>query len=317
MKTYAGYFLLSSWFFSAQSYANNWQKSVDAIASMQGCYEVSFEFQETESLRDDYQVRETPYRAEALEYIHFSRQGDRLILQNVMKLPGGMYLKHWRQVWEYEADWHYNFLGGNIWEKDFSSSAQGQWLQRVYQVDDSPRYECSANWSHTEQGSSWGCQTWAPLPRREYSQRSDYHILSRGNTHLITNTGWEHIQDNTKVILSPYEREAILSGQTEALDLVREAGLNRYIRVDPERCSDVKFWWEKQEQLWKVVQGVWDEVYEANDLLELKDSVNGRRLWQALFGLVRRYEALHPLSPEQAERLAGESRRVIAQYVTD
>jgi len=38
------------------------------------------------------------------------------------------------------------------------------------------------------------------LPRREYSKRSDYNVMMRGNHVEITDEGWLHEQDNEKVI---------------------------------------------------------------------------------------------------------------------
>lgn len=285
-----------------------------AISGMQGCYRVSFKFYETESFLDSYQVREDVYEASALEYVHFTNEQDRLVLQNIMKLPGGMYLKHWRQVWDYDSSWTIQYKGANIWKKE-AVTHPGSWTQRVYQVDDSPRYECTEDWLHMGQDSSWTCQTWAPLPRREFSQRSDYQVLDRFNHHLVRSDGWDHAQDNIKMILAPYSFDYVLNGLSRPIPLVRETGLNTYEKISDEQCADVKEWWLTHRELWLVVQQVWDELYESRDVIALHNEVNGQKLYQALFGLVKRYEAQIPLSPESRASLKEEASGTIARWL--
>jgi len=42
-----------------------------------------------------------------------------------------------------------------------------------------------------EDHSTWHSEnTWWPLPRREFSVRNDYNVLSGSNRHTITPTGW-------------------------------------------------------------------------------------------------------------------------------
>ena len=65
---------------------------------------------------------------------------------------------------------NYSFvpLGECITEKD-KKDVKKQWTQKVYQVDDSPRYSGSATWVHVDGKRYWQNKTGAPLPRREYS----------------------------------------------------------------------------------------------------------------------------------------------------
>jgi hypothetical protein len=82
-----------------------------------------------------------------------------------------------------------------------SNKKTGSWSQSVYQVDDTPRYQGYGNWIHLPNFSSWeGNETWRPLPRREYSTRSDYDVMIGTNIQTITPTGWVHEQNNKKVI---------------------------------------------------------------------------------------------------------------------
>ena len=89
-----------------------------------------------------------------------------------------MVIKHWRQDWIYENTNFYMFNGDNQWQfvNKPKSEVKGQWTQKVYQVDDSPRYQGSASWVHVDGKSYWENITSAPLPRREYTKRSDYNV---------------------------------------------------------------------------------------------------------------------------------------------
>ena len=58
-------------------------------------------------------------------------------------------------------------------------AAKGTWTQKVFQVDDSPRYEGYATWVHVDGRHYWDSQTDGPLPRREYSKRSDYNVSKK------------------------------------------------------------------------------------------------------------------------------------------
>ena len=65
---------------------------------------------------------------------------------------------------------------------------------------------------------------WASAARREYTKRSDYHVLESINTHTVTPEGWVHEQSSRKVILDD-------AGQPKEI-IVHERGLNSYVRVE-------------------------------------------------------------------------------------
>src|SRR5690606_21853417 len=111
-------------------------------------------------------------------------------------------VKHWRQDWQYEGAKGYDFQGENVWEPTTYSKAQARdgWMQSVYQVDDSPRYWGVGQWVHRDGVSTWTSSlTNRPLPRREFSKRSDYQVLAAINTHVVTDDGWMHYQSNYKL----------------------------------------------------------------------------------------------------------------------
>ena len=53
-----------------------------------------------------------------------------------------MIIKHWRQDWLYENTNLYEFYKDNTWKFNQlkAKDVKGQWTQKVYQVDDSPRW---------------------------------------------------------------------------------------------------------------------------------------------------------------------------------
>ena len=159
-------------------------------------------------------------------------------------------------------------------EEKTDDDVEGQWTQKVYQVDDSPRYEGSATWVHVDGKSYWENTTTAPLPRREYTKRSDYNVTLRGNRHEITQYGWLHDQDNAKVI-----RE---KGQDDVI-LAHEKGYNTYVKVEDSRCQAAQDWWKANFDKWATVRAKWDEVYGRDKDLVLEEKVDNKVLYKHLF----------------------------------
>ena len=130
---------------------------------------------------------------------------NKISLQHLLVVgpPGGqMVIKHWRQDWLYQNTDLYIYDKNDKWsfvDMD-KKDVKGQWTQKVFQVDDSPRYEGTSSWVHVDGKSYWENTTPSPLPRREFSKRSDYNVTLRGNRHEVTNKGWVHDQDNKKIL---------------------------------------------------------------------------------------------------------------------
>ena len=146
----------------------------EAIKAQVGCYEVTFQYEETEAIASGYKLKK-PKKSKAIEWIVVEEDTpNRISLQHIL-VSGPAMIKHWRQVWTYEATelWHYQ--GNNTWTKKqyTPEEVQGKWAQQVYNVDDALRYECIAEWNNTSEDNSWRCTTGAPLPRRE-SKRKDF-----------------------------------------------------------------------------------------------------------------------------------------------
>ncbi|MCY4158543.1 MAG: hypothetical protein OXE92_09990 [Bacteroidetes bacterium] len=240
-----------------------------AIKSMQGCYDVSFNFAETFSYSDDslYTPSEVK-QVGALEWIELLEdEPDRISMQHLLIVnanaqQGQQIVKHWRQDWLYENTDIYHFDHNNRWKYTSlpSENVKGQWTQRVYEVDDSPRYEGSATWVHVDGRSSWENTTDAPLPRREYTTRNDYNVTVRTN-HIIADQGrWIHDQDNDKVIRK--------EGASDIL-LAQEKGRNVYIKIDDKKCHDAQNWWTEHHTKWDEIRAEWDRKLKKKEDLDL------------------------------------------------
>ena len=248
----------------------------EAIKAMCGCYEVSFNFAETFAADKDYKFRDN-YVSGGLEWAQLVEdEKDKISIQHLLIVAPKTIVKHWRQDWLYENTDLYTFDKNRTWkyEQLDKKDVKGQWTQRVFQVDDSPRYEGSASWVHVDGKHFWESTVDSPLPRREASKRSDYNLMVRTNRHELTDYGWLHEQDNGKVI----RRE------TDEL-LAREKGWNTYKKVDDAKCKDAQDWWAKNQQYWEDVRSVWDEVYASKETLTFKRRVDKKVLFESLFAL--------------------------------
>lgn len=250
-----------------------------AIRGHCGCFEVSYEFKETTSLTPGYRLK-APKRVGGLEWVELDgEKAGALSLQHILLTPAGA-LKHWRQEWTYQPESLFDYKGDGVWVKRRMSreEAKGKWAQRVYEVDDSPRYEGLGPWVHADGKSYWEAESWSPLPRREYTTRNDYNVLVRRNRQQLTDSGWLHEQDNRKLRVKGSEQTS----------LALEKGLNIYRRVDDARCATARRWWQDNKGSWHQVQDVWQELYRQSDRIHLLREKNGIPLWQRLFDLTER-----------------------------
>jgi len=275
MKNLTFTLLLSFCSFLALAQGDKKAQDREAILAMCGCYEVTFNFAETFSPDTAYQYHEN-YRSSGLEWVTpITDSEDFVSLQHLLIVGDEMIVKHWRQDWIYENTDLYLFSADKKWR--YTSMPQeevaGQWTQKVFQVDDSPRYEGTATWVHFDGRHFWENTTPAPLPRREFSKRSDYNLMERRNRHEITSWGHVHEQDNQKILRSEAGDELIAA----------EKGMNTYRKVEDSRCQAAMDWWEDNAQFWADVRSVWDEVFARNKDLVLAKSVDDKPLFMHLF----------------------------------
>jgi len=268
--------------FSLSIYAQN-KKAQDrnAIKKMCGCFEVEFNFAETfKYSSDSTYVPSNNYKTGGLEWAQLvDDEKNKISIQHILLVgpeSSPYVMKHWKQDWIFENQEFYKYNGNNSWNYKTKSKGKvkNQWTQKVYQVDDSPRYEGSATWVHVDGKSYWENISDAPLPRREYSKRSDYNITVRGNRQEITNDGWIHDQDNSKIIRSVDKNDILIA---------KEKGFNYYKRVDESRCKAAADWWTQNYSKWKTVRDKWNEIYSRKTDLKLHSLVDSKPLYSYLF----------------------------------
>ena len=274
------------WLQIQQSGLQKIEKDRRAIRAMSGSYRASFDFVELAGFERDYEPK-APYQSWGTEHVYVIADDPFFIsLQHVLVMKfvnesnnkvTSVVVKHWRQDWTYEDTVLNIFDKDNTWERVSldEGDVSGKWSQAVFQVDDSPRYEAIGQWVHSVNYSSWESeQTRRPLPRREFSVRDDYDLLVGVNRHTITPTGWVHEEDNLKVAVDVVDNER---------NIAREAGFNRYERIIDHDFSPGHEYWSKTKGFWKDVRAAWDIRLRSYDEITLRDTVEGRRLFQVMF----------------------------------
>jgi hypothetical protein len=256
------------------------KKDTEAIKAMCGCYEVEFNFAETFKVSKDEAYKPSPAKKDfGLEWVELVEdKSNKIVMQHLLIVGDTTIVKHWRQDWEFENTKFYEFYKDKTWKFGTlpQNAVKGQWTQRVYQVDDSPRYEGTASWVHVDGTSYWKNISDAPLPRREHTIRNDYNVLKRRNIHEITKYGWLHEQDNEKI-----QRDDKGADKTLAF----EKGMDYYKKVDDSKCIAAQNYWKKNNVLWKNVRDKWQSVFNLNKDLNLESVVNGQPLFMHLFDL--------------------------------
>ena len=254
------------------------KQDIEAIKEMCGCFEIDFKFSETFQFSNDSNYSKSKnYNAKALEYAMLIKdEKDHISIQHLLVM-GDYVIKHWRQDWIYQNQDFLKYDGNTNWKymSKTKKDVKGQWTQKVFQVDDSPRYEGSATWVHVDGKSYWENSSYAPLPRREYTKRNDYNIMIRGNRHEITKYGWLHDQDNFKVVKD-------LESDSEVI-IASEKGLNKYTKVDESKCNEAKKWWDENNQKWSFVLNKWNSIYSKKDDISLRQTVENKPLFSFLF----------------------------------
>ena len=254
------------------------KQDIEAIKEMCGCFEIDFKFSETFQYSNDSNYSKSKnYNAKALEYAKLIKDEKGHISIQHLLVMGEYVIKHWRQDWIYQNKDLLKYDGNNNWKyiSKNKKDVKGQWTQKVFQVDDSPRYEGSATWVHADGRSYWENSSYAPLPRREYTKRDDYNIMIRGNRHEITKYGWVHDQDNFKVVRDSESNSEVI--------IASEKGLNTYTRVDESNCKEAINWWDENNEKWSLVLEKWNSIYSKKDDISLRRSVENKPLFSFLF----------------------------------
>lgn len=272
----------------------------EAILAMAGAYTVTFDFQETVAIEPGYQLH-APYHATGeVELVEVLADEPRRIELQHLLIVGGSVVKHWRQEWLHENRDLHEFAGDDTWRyrQLDESEARGTWTQRVSQVDDSPRYESYGRWTHDAGVDSWESGlTWRPLPRREFSKRSDYDVLAGRNRHTLTHTGWVHEQDNYKLVLRDGKERV----------LARETGINRYDHVDPAKADAARGYWARTAGAWATVRAAWRDLLVPGATVHLRPKLGDEPTWKVLSDLVEN------AAPEDPGALASRVRATLEE----
>jgi len=248
-----------------------------AIKSLAGFYKVNFNYGEVTSPNPDYKFSQ-PYKSHGNEWAEvIVDEPNRIVIQHMLAIDDSTVIKHWRQDWTYEDTNIMLYTKDNEWKKGnlISTDVKGKWTQKVYQVDDSPRYQGYGTWSHVGGHDSWSSETDSPLPRRESSIRKDYNVLTRGSRITITKDGWMFEQDNKKVLRTP---------QGDKL-LAIEKGYEEFTKIDPKIFAYAQKWWNSQSAYWADVRNVWTDVIGSSNAFKVKTTANGKLLYETLFNL--------------------------------
>ncbi|MEO1304983.1 MAG: DUF6607 family protein [Pseudomonadota bacterium] len=285
----------------------NFEQDRDAILAMVGDYKVTFDFTETVSFVEGYELKE-PKLSGGHESVRIVEdRGDYISLQHLLVVGSDespYVVKHWRQDWQYEPARVLTFIGGNAWEwKDVPASERaGTWSQTVYQVDDSPRYGAVGSWDYEDGIAEWTPpKEWRPLPRRDMTTRDDYHAVDAVNRHAITPWGWVHEQDNSKLML-----------HDEPKVLVREVGVNTYRKFDDYPVAAADEYWAATETYWAGVRDEWNKVEAEHDRFAISIEGETTALYMPLLMLASEVKS----GEKEVEPALAEVRDVIAEFVT-
>lgn len=259
-------------------------KDKGIVDKLCGCFEVEFKYAETFAPNKDYKYHDREEINGGTELILPVEVTDKkIVMQHLLVITDSMIVKHWREEWSYENPVVWEYKGNKVWEKKIlkPEEVKGKWTQTVWETSDEPRYQGSSEWVNLDGKIYWQNTTDAPLPRREYSVRSDYNVLKRTNLISVSNEGWLHEQDNQKIIRA--------NGKDQLL--VEEKGINSYKRVDDAECAAGKAYWEKNKGYWTKVRKAWEGYIANQNTIAMKSQVDGKVLHEYLFALLKDYSA--------------------------
>lgn len=249
-----------------------------SILAMQGEYIVDFAFDETVLLQPGYE-RAAAMRSGGNETVIVVEDTPiRIVLQHILvDGKSGHMTKHWRQDWVYEAPSRFEFSADQTWQVRPipADKNKGAWTQCVFEVSDAPRYCGTGRWDYANGIATWTSDlSWRPLPRREYTKRSDYNAVSAINRHTLTPSGWTHEQFNTKVLRKPDGTQ---------VELAREFGFNDYQKTTEVDFKPAYKYWEATRDFWGKVRMRWDAFLVKPPGVHLKTKIDGMAMIIPLF----------------------------------
>lgn len=269
-----------------------------SILAMAGEYRVRFAFDETAALASGYapHAQQRSGGTELVEVV--ADEGGFISLQHVLVMgKDHIVVKHWRQDWRYQPRDVLRFRGHGRFETEALDAAAvaGAWSQTVYEVDDAPRYVGVGRWSHADGLDAWESDRgWRPLPRREYSKRSDYHALEVVNRHTLTPAGWVHEQDNTKLVLDA-------DGSAHAI--AREHGINSYTRITDYDFAAGRDYMQRTGAYWAAVRAAWEQAIATHPRFATQPEPNGEPRIEKFLELGERAGKGETIAPAEVRAL--------------
>lgn len=252
----------------------------ELIKSLAGSYRVTFQFAETFAPDSDYEYHDRKF-AGAKEIAHIIEETeDKISIQHILYVGKEMVIKHWRQDWHYENSELLILVKDHEWKKIqlTPEQAKGTWTQKVYQVDDAPRYEGFGTWVHVDGRHFWESEADAALPRREISKRNDYNVLKRhSHIEIFDNGDWVIDQDNEKIIRSIETNKDTL--------LCMEKGIEKFTKQSYD-ASYALNWWNEQKAFWADVRQIWAGIIADQDRINIPED---EKLYMAQFELADQF----------------------------
>lgn len=288
-------------FLSSIAQQQNGKKNIDALC---GCFSVEFKYAETFSPDPNYKYHEREYIDGGTELsLPIEVSDKKIVIQHLLVITDSVIVKHWREEWTYENPELWIYQGDKTWKKTTlkTEEVKGKWTQTVWEVSDEPRYQGVSQFVTLNGNTVWQSTTDAPLPRREYSVRSDYNVLNRTNRINITDSSYVHEQENKKIIRS----------STADKLLVEEKGINTYKRLNPAACNAAKVYWEKHKEYWEAVRAVWNNYINNTSTIHLQTKIEGKLLHEYLMALAREYVAGKINTAALSQKITAEINRFI------
>ncbi len=273
------------------------------IERMCGCFSVNFKYAETFSPEPNYKYHEREDMNAVELVLPIEKSDTKIVMQHLLVINDTMIIKHWREEWVYEASTFYQYTGNRTWIKKEMSATEtkNKWTQTVWEVSDEPRYQGVSAWMNNDGSVFWESTADAPLPRREYTTRSDYNILKRRNRIAITDEGYVHEQDNDKILR--------VDGKDKLI--AQEKGYNTYYRMEDSECAVARTWWNKNEPFWSVVRTQWQQIINTSPTVSLKWKVDDKMLHEH-FDLLWREWCQTKMSASQTE---AKVKEVMAKFM--
>lgn len=273
-----------------------------AIKSLAGFYKVHFQFAETFADAPSYQYRDRKFDS-AIEQVILIEETDRkLSFQHLLMVHDSMIIKHWRQDWVYEDSNLLVYDKDRVWKRQNipHEKVKGTWTQKVYQVDDAPRYQGIGTWIHADGKHYWESVADAPLPRREHTTRDDYNVMRRHSRIEITPQGWVLKQENEK----------IRRGEKGDERLCWERGIESFIRL-PGHSAIALAWWNDRKLFWAEVRQLWQAEIDKLEMAKVNTLFIDPLVFPALQEVEEKFLSSNPRS---GSALSPEIRKTLSQH---